>query len=92
MALGAAPDGDPPVVIPTSRGAVGFYVTLVHRLGSELSLHHCVSLFETLFLVTHFKDKMTGNVGWGAMIVVIFQSASPEELALGMEQPVMENR
>ena len=70
---------------------MGFDVTLVYRPGAELPLHHHVSVFEALFLVANLVHKMTGNVGWFALVVVILESAGPEELPFGAEQPIMED-
>ncbi len=71
MALGAAPDGEPPVPVPPGSGAVGLYVPLMHRPSAKFPLDDDVRRFESLSNVAHLVNKMAGYIGGGGVIALL---------------------
>ena len=70
---------------------MGFDITLVDRLGAEFPFHDNVGLFEPLVRVAQLIYEVAGDVGRYAIIVIVAESAWPEELTLRAEQPVVED-
>ena len=76
--LGAGPDGHPALGRPDGRGGVGFDVSLVDRLGLELTLDYHVGLGKALLDVAQLVLDVAGDVALDPGVLAPGEAGHPE--------------